>query len=396
MPSSTKSKSLLQLGLTTHRWDTVKRWIAATLVLAAFPLIASANEPIELARGAGATEPQQPQVAVGGDGAIHVVYGVRDVVHYRRSDDGGHSFTDAVKLPRIKNLSLGARRGPRIAVADKGICVTAIGGEQGKGRDGDLLAMHSADGGKTWSAPTRVNDVADAAREGLHGMAAGPRGQLGCVWLDLRNGGNVIMASLSRDGGASWSKNVLVYQSPSGSVCECCHPSVAFDAQGGMHVLWRNSLAGARDMYVASSTDGGKTFDPASKLGRGTWPLQACPMDGGALAVAPGGKLVSAWRREKTVYLSFAGQSEEQRLGPGEQPWIAATPEGPFVVWLKERGAALYLLTPGSETPTELTNDASDPVISASPTGRGPIVAAWESRAGTEFTIQFQVIQPGN
>jgi hypothetical protein len=62
-----------------------------------------------------------------------------------------------------------------------------IGGKQGKGRDGDVLAICSADGGKTWRDPVIVNDVPDAAREGLHGMAAGPSGEFTCIWLDLRN-----------------------------------------------------------------------------------------------------------------------------------------------------------------------------------------------------------------
>jgi hypothetical protein len=358
--------------------------------------LASAGEPVELARGAGQTEPQQPQIAVGADGAIHVAYGVDDVVRYCRSNDGGKTFSEPVDLPPISNMSLGMRRGPRIAVTDKAICVTAIGGKQGKGRDGDVLAMRSVDGGKTWSDPAPVNDIADSAREGLHAMAAGPRGELCCVWLDLRNRRTEIMASIAAEGGASWQKNVLVYKSPDGSVCECCHPSVAFDGRGGIHVMWRNSLAGARDMYAAVSSDGGRTFGKASKLGSGTWPLDACPMDGGAIAVAADGKPAAAWRREKTVYLSLAGRREEQRLGPGEQPWVTATEVGPVVVWLKERGETLFLLAPGDEAPTDLAARAADPVIASGPGGRGPVVAAWESRVGKDFSIICQVIRERN
>jgi hypothetical protein len=200
------------------------------------------------------------------------------------------------------------------------------------------------------------------------------------------------MASTSADGGATWSKNLLVYKSPDGSVCECCHPSVSIDSRGRIYVQWRNSLGGARDIYVASSTDGGKTFGKASKVGSGTWPLDACPMDGGAIATAPGGKLVSAWRRENVVYLSLEGEGKERRLGAGEQPWITATGDGPFVVWLKKRGDVAYLLKPGSTSPIELAAHAADPVIAAGPQGRGPVVAAWETRDGKSYTIQCRVI----
>jgi hypothetical protein len=313
-------------------------------------------------------------------------------VRYRRSDDGGKTFAPPVDLPVVHAMSLGMRRGPRIAASDKSLCITAIGGKQGKGRDGDLLAMRSVDGGKTWNGPVQVNDTADSAREGLHAMSAGPSGQLCCVWLDLRNSKTEVMASVSTDGGQTWGKNALVYRSPDGSVCECCHPSVAVDPQGRIFVQWRNSLAGARDMYVASSVDGGKTFGKAAKLGSGSWPLKACPMDGGAIAVATAGKVATAWRRDKAIFLMLAGQREERSLGAGEQPWIAATPDGPFVVWVKKRGEAALLLTPGSSSPIELAAHANDPVITSGPTGQRPVVAVWESRDGKNDTIQCQVV----
>lgn len=372
----------------TRCWSVV----GTVLLCAVAPAVCWAAEPIELDRGTAPHNPQQPQVAVDAQGSIHVVYGVGDLARYRRSDDGGKTFSRPVDLPAAHDMSLGMRRGPRIAVSAKAIGVTVIGGKQGKGRDGDLLAMRSVDGGKTWSSPLQVNDTADSAREGLHAMSAGPSGELCCVWLDLRNGNTEIMASCSSDGGGSWSKNALVYKSPDGSVCECCHPSVAIDGRGRIHVQWRNSLDGARDIYVATSTDRGKTFSKASKLGTGSWPLDACPMDGGAIAAGAGDKLASAWRRDKDVFLSLEGEREERRLGTGEQPWIAATDAGLFVVWLKKRGDVAYLLAPESKSPIELASHAADPVIAAGPQGRGLVVAAWEHRDGKSYTIQCQVI----
>ena len=57
------------------------------------------------------------------------------------------------------------------------------------------------------------------------------------------------------------------------------------DAQGRVAVMWRNWLNGSRDMFAALSSDGGKTFATAQKLGSGTWKLNGCPMDGGSIAV---------------------------------------------------------------------------------------------------------------
>lgn len=369
-------------------------WLVACLAFGAASAAAEgvAGEPFELERGVAPQNPQQPQVAVDNQGAIHVVYGVGGIVRYRRSDDGGKSFSKAVDLPSAQEMSLGMRRGPRIAVTEKSICVTVIGGKQGKGRDGNLLAMRSTDDGKTWTGPVAVNDAVDSAREGLHAMCAGPSGELCCIWLDLRRKKTEVMASVSKDGGGSWSSNVLVYQSPTGNVCECCHPSVVIDGLGRIHAQWRNSLRGNRDIYLASSTDGGSTFGDASKMGEGSWLLNACPMDGGAIAVGGDNKLSSVWRRDKMVFLTVEGKHQEQLLGEGEQPWVASTESGPFVVWLKKRGEVAYLLKPESPSAIELVSRASDPVVAAAPNGRGPVVAAWETRDGQNFSVSCQVV----
>lgn len=371
--------------------DFIKLSLAVVFLFLGFTV--QAADSVEVARGNSAQKPQQPQVAVDAKGVVHLVYGAGDSVFYRRSDDG-ENFTSALKLPGEYRLSLGMRRGPRIAVTQSVICVTLVGGTQGKGRDGDVLNVCSTDGGQSWSEPAKVNDATDSAREGLHAMAAGPKNLLCCTWLDLRNKQSEIMASISSDGGKTWGKNVLVYRSPDGSVCECCHPSVVIDNQGKIYVQWRNSLTGARDMYVASSADQGKNFGTATKLGRGTWTLNACPMDGGAIAVTPQGKIATTWRRDKTVYLLAEGDLEEQSLGMGEQPWLTATANGPYVTWLKKRGDALLSLTPGSKKPLEIGTRAYDPVLAAGPNGSSPVVAVWETREGKDYVLQCQVLEP--
>lgn len=353
---------------------------------------AIAGETIELARGVASQQPKQPQVAIDSKGAIHVAYGVENEIRYCRSEDNGESFSSSASLPAVHSLSLGMRRGPRIAAAKSAICVTAIGGKQGKGRDGDILASRSTDGGKTWNGPRAVNEIAGSAREGLHAMAAGGGDTICCVWLDLRSGKTEIMASVSTNAGETWGTNTLVYRSPDGSVCECCHPSVAIDSNGKVVVLWRNSLKGARDMYLATSDDSGKTYSKAQKLGAGTWPLNACPMDGGAVSVDSAGKFVTTWRRDKTVFLFGEGDLEERNLGQGEQPWVVATAEGPFAVWLKKRGDAALLISPGTTSAVELAPHARDPVLAIGPRGRGPLIAAWETREGNESTVHCKVV----
>jgi len=193
--------------------------------------VSHAHEPIVIASGHGSLSPNQPQAAIGDSGRIHVVFGIADTVQYAGSTNG-NTFDKSRLAFQVPNMALGMRRGPRIASTGDVIVVTAIGGKIGKGRDGYILAWQSADHGNTWLGPVRVNDTADSAREGLHAMASGPDGAVWCVWLDLRHKKSEIYAARSLDSGKTWEKNIRVYRSPDGSVCECCHPSIALGGNG--------------------------------------------------------------------------------------------------------------------------------------------------------------------
>ncbi len=335
-------------------------------------------KPLLLAKGSGADAPKQPQAFVSEDGSIDVVYTAGERIFVSSSTDGGASFGQASGEIECRNLSAGMRRGPRIVRSGKHLIVTAIGGQQGNGRDGDLFAWHSADNGTAWSEPIMVNDAADSAREGLHAMTAAPDGTIYCVWLDLRKKQTEIYLSQSSDGGLTWSKNSAVYRSPDGSVCECCHPSVVA-TNDTVAVMFRNSLDGNRDMYATTSKDQGASFEPAKKLGTGTWALDACPMDGGMLAIDGKGSFVTAWRRDREIFSVGSTAKGETLIGRGEQPWIAATSVGSVVVWTTGREGDLMMQATSARKPVRLAAGARSPVICSAAGGDGRKIVCWES-----------------
>lgn len=324
-------------------------------------------------------EGRQPQVAVGPTGNAFVVHAKDGVVRVNSSSDGGKSFGESVVVDTVAGLPLGMRRGPRIAVTKDAVVITAIGGEKGGGKDGDIFAWVSVDQGKKWTRSAKpVNTVHGSAREGMHGMAAGADGTLACVWLDLRNvkpgkPGTEVWCALSKDGGRTWSQEKAAYRNPGGTVCECCHPSVAVDEQGVITIMFRNAVAGARDMYVTVSKDGGKTFSAGSKLGTGLWKLNACPMDGGAVTVH-GAKVTTIWRRDKTLYVNVPGEPE-QSIASGTQPVIVAATDGLYSLWME--GSGLMYQVPG-QAAESLSKSGGYPTIACAPDGKGPVVAAWE------------------
>lgn len=318
---------------------------------------------------AGFEQAKEPQIAIRGQKEAFIAFGQGNAIYVTATKDRGKTFSAPVKVGEPGFLSLGMRRGPRITATAKGITVTAIYGAKGRGRDGDIVAFKSKDG-VTWSGPIKVNDVEGSAREGLHAMAAAPDGTLACTWLDLREKGTKLYMSTSSDGGATWTPNKLAYQSPSGSICECCHPSIAFNPKGELFVMFRNSVDGYRDMYWLGLS--GQSVKKAEKIGRGTWPLNACPMDGGAIAFDMAGTPVTVWRRADEVYFSEPG-GEEVSIGKGANPWATRASVGPAIVWQKNGGVALVGL---GQLDGMLTANGNDPVIASSADGAF-ILAAW-------------------
>lgn len=339
----------------------------------------------------------QPQLAAGGDGRVWLVYGKLDIppatgnvaahahaaapaaeppaknapptrtgdVFVAVSSDGGRSFGAPLKIAHVPQLMLGMRRGPRIAAHGDRLTVTVVGNE--------LIAFHSENGGKTWSDPVRVNDVPTSAREGLHDLAIAPDGTLFVTWLDLRNGKTELWGASSKDSGRTWSTNEQIYRSPDKSICECCHPSALFDARGNLAVMWRNSIEGARDLWMITRASGAKTFGAARKVGSGTWKLNACPMDGGRIIALGDGKFASVWQRGGEVFLAPL-EGPEMRLGSGKQP-VAITCGGETTIFWQQGDDLVRLRNPGQGTPEKFAANARFASVVDVPGDRGAVLA---------------------
>jgi hypothetical protein len=312
---------------------------------------------------------------------VMLTFGAGRAIYFSASGDSGKTFSTPIKVAESPILPLNRHRGPRIAKAGGTIVISAVGGRKmaegphahGLPSDGDLLVWRSADGGKTWSRGIRVNDVAGAPTEGLHSIAADGKGDLFAAWLDKRGGrGTKLYGARSTNGGLTWSTNTEIYQSPEGTICECCHPSVAIDPSGQILVMWRNWLKGARDMYLARSADGLRFGEP-EKLGTGSWQLNACPMDGGGLVVSEG-RVVSAWKRGGEIFLASPGEKEVS-VGNGVDVAIAPGKGGVYAVWSAPSGVVASI--PGKKAPVTLASKGAFPNVVSLPEGRG--LAAWEA-----------------
>jgi hypothetical protein len=286
----------------------------------------------------------EPQIATSGS-LIGLTFGAGKGIYFSGSHDSGETFSAPVKVAEAAVVPLTRHRGPRIAFSGRTIVITAVAGNKlaggphahGLPSDGDLMVWRS----------------------------------LFAAWLDKRGEkGTKLYGARSNDAGATWSKNVLVYQSPEGTICECCHPSVAFDANGQILVMWRNWIAGARDMYLIRSSDG-EIFAKPQKLGTGSWQLNACPMDGGGLATS-GGRIVTLWRRDEGVFLAEPEKPEKQ-IGSGKDLALAVSQGRVYAIWSSASGIILW----SSGKAEVLAGAGAFPAVAALPDGG--VLTAWEA-----------------
>jgi hypothetical protein len=198
----------------------------------------------------------------------------------------GMFFSTPVLVAILPKLAASHTRGPQIAATENGLAVVA------SNTMGEIFSYTMDKKGK-WSQTARTHHADTVAKEGLIALSA-ERENVFAVWLDLRDKQNKIYAAKSTDGGQTWSKNMMVYASPDGTVCECCRPSVVMRGNN-VFVMFRNWLSGNRDLYLVHSSDGGNSFGQPQKLGNGSWALKGCPMDGGGVVISNSGETETVW-----------------------------------------------------------------------------------------------------
>lgn len=317
-----------------------------------------------------------PSVATDPAGNAHIVYGQDEVVFYTTSRTG-ETFEAPVRIDSVPGLHIGASRGPQIAATAQSVVITAID------KPGNVWAYTLIRATGQWQKRVRVTDVADIAKEGFVALTAGADNVYNAVWLDLRtNKRNKIVGARSTDGGRTWLPNQVLYESPDGTVCECCQLSAVSQ---GRHVaiMFRNFLNGSRDMYLLESADNGQTFGKAQKVGEGTWPLKACPMDGGGLSMAPDGTISTVWRRSDTLFTAKPGQAETQIAG-GRNAKIVSTAKGDYVVF--QQAGQVMAIMPGQPQPKAIGAGAYAK-LTLLPNDK--VLCLWEQ----EGTVRAQIIQ---
>jgi hypothetical protein len=216
------------------------------------------------------------------------------------SHDGGDNFMPPVPVsPDGVNVQYRSENGPSLAA--RGMNVYALWQQNSPERGSEVVVARQARMGEGFAAPIRILDKKpdDRSFNGFSAMALGPKGEIYVVWLDGRDqeppqGTFSLYLAKSTDQGKTFEKNVRLAT----AVCPCCRPAITVDDDGTVYVAWRKVFEGdIRDIVVASSRDGGNIFSEPVKAADDGWVLHACPDSGPSLAVREG-KVAIAWFSE--------------------------------------------------------------------------------------------------
>jgi hypothetical protein len=260
-----------------------------------------------------ATDAAEPAIAAGPDGTAFVVWmehlesGGGNVMFNQLNRDG-HSVAAPSRV-NSKSGEATAWRGdpPTVVVAPDGtIYVGWTARSSSEARATDIFLSRSHDRGRTFEPPVKVNDDSRPGDHGMHSLAVAEDGAIYVAWLDERNstpppvseghkheeGNREVYLAQSRDGGRSFSPN----QRLAGEACPCCKTSLKVGADGRVYASWRQVLGGnLRHIAVASSGDGGRSFSAPVIVSDDQWILAGCPVSGASLSVTAEGTLRVLW-----------------------------------------------------------------------------------------------------
>jgi chitodextrinase len=200
-------------------------------------------------------------------------------------------FSPAVQVDQAPAYAAGT---PSLTLGSDGWTYVAFAAWGGPVTGTDVFFSKARDG-RTWTAPARVNNDAGGATQSEPSLTLDVSNNIYIAWTDTRNGNNDVFFSKSTDGGLSFSANVRVNDVTTNSQSE---PSLAVDPTNNhvIHMVWTDtrSAVNGPDIFYINSTDGGLSFNPASL--RINTDATAVEQGAPRVAVAPDRSVDVVWR----------------------------------------------------------------------------------------------------
>ena len=381
-----------------------------------------------------------PEIAVGPDGAINVIWLDKGLtanrpppkprkpgehshrsstdLYFSRSEDGGASWSAPVRV----NDSDGEVWGfsvskPRIEVGPSGtLHVFYPANDHADAIDKDVVSARyrrSTDNGKSFSAAITMNRPVTEDREEILGeglamtnsfgtMGVAPDGTVITAWQNVatmedQSGGADGVVAISTDDGASFSREIIAI--PGNKICPCCQLTLAFGEDTALMGL-RYLFDSGRDSTVAISTDGGRNFDMAGRLDLKPWDINGCPLKPTELVVHEDHVFAATYTGGETppgLYFTVSGDGGRSFTGSQQVHADAAVADAPALtvdtqgrvrlVWHAKLDGQRRLFT---STSVDFGETLSTPVEVATPKGKSMHPATAVSKNGSVFVTWQQ------
>jgi hypothetical protein len=302
----------------------------------------------------------QPQIAIDGKGVLHMVYFAGEAAHgdlyYVRSRDAGATFSAPMKVNSHPGsaMATGNIRGAHVAIGRNGRVYVAWNG---------TYELDRPEATKPWMKHpmlfARLNDAATEfepernvirASFGLDGggaIAADNAGDVYVFWHAPAPGtegeaNRRIWVARSTDDGKTFAPEKPASDKPTGA-CGCCGMGAFADRNNNVYALYRSATEVVhRDVYLLYSSDRGETF-------RGTdisqWNIGACTMSMEHLSESPAGVL-AAWETMGNVFYGVLNPSTGRMSTPIAAPGEATGRKYPSVAG-NSRGETLLAWAEG-------------------------------------------------
>ncbi len=223
-------------------------------------------------------------------------------VEFALSVDGGRRFTAPVRVNDVAGeASVSGEQPPRVVVHGHRVDVIWVAKRDGVAA---IRAATSNDEGQTFSSARTITPEGIGGARGWESASLDADGSVHAVWLDgraaLPQAPMIHTAASSADSGehhhhmsprqdvfhAVWrGAGAPTETRVATNVCFCCKTAIVTRGND-VFVAWRHLFdGGVRDIAIARSADGGRTFGDPVRASADNWKIDACPDDGPALAV---------------------------------------------------------------------------------------------------------------
>ncbi len=214
------------------------------------------------------------RMCVAGSGRIYVVwYDDRDGfsdVWLNRSDDEGETF-----LPQPVRVKQGPGNASGVDLDCAGDRVYVVWEDDRDGETGyqNIYLNFSTDGGDTWLAEDKaIDNDPDGIAISLGPQISIFEGRVHVAWYDQIEGAPDIYMASSINGGRKFDPPVRISGNrEEGGAGEAWsgNPKMSLDSTGRIYVVWEDTRNGLQDIFFASSNNGGQGFNPQKRIDTG-------------------------------------------------------------------------------------------------------------------------------